>query len=879
MGEKTNHLGRAGVAALLAAIFVLDLQLPLGIAGGVPYVLPVLLAQRLLSGRASILTAIISTLLIGVGWHLSAPAADGWMVATNRALAVFAVWVTAWLGGRVHSAERAARKARQETEPLLEQIVARVQEVFYFLEAGTGRMLFANKAYERIWQRKLESLLANPTDWIEAIHPDDIERVEHSFERMIAGNPFDEVYRIVLPSGEIRWIHDRGNPIVGDDGQVAHMAGIAEDITARREAEESLRISEERLKQIVTHVKDVFWLGDVRTRKVLYVSRAFEEIWGVAVADVLECFDLWMEKIHEEDRPRVAAAIDVFFQGAPYRETYRVVRDDGSIRWITDAGQVINDNEGKPYHLAGVARDITEQWETEQALRESEERLSQVVNQIGEVFWLSDTQGNILYVSPAYEGVWGRPSEGVYRNSTEWLMSVHPDDRARVAAEYARGLAGEGFNTEFRLEQPGGSMRWISCRSSAIYDENGRMIRMAGVAEDITLRKNEEIARLKIEEGMRRAQRLESLGVLAGGLAHDFNNLLGAIQINVEHGLKNLSDEEKVRHVLTQVQGAATRAATLTNQMLVYAQQQEVRHTQFSLGEAAIELGGLLRATISRKTDLQMEMEEKDLCIDADPAQIQQVIMNLIINASEAVGDRGGRIVVRCDRRVWSGEELRDFQVGADLASGEYVSLEVADSGCGMDAQTLEHIFDPFFTTKFQGRGLGLAGVVGTVTAHAGAIHVTSAPGEGTTFTVLLPPCAETHEETAAAQAPAEGLWRGSGTILVVDDEEMIRDSTILLLEELGYETLSASDGLSGVQVFAENRGAITGVLLDLTLPGLAGTEVFERIRAIDPAMPVVLTTGYTAGDVADVLQHEHVAFLHKPFGLKELVEVMRELG
>ncbi|MCB0220325.1 MAG: PAS domain-containing protein, partial [Chrysiogenetes bacterium] len=489
------------MAALLAALFWLDLQLPLGIAGGVPYVLPVLLSQRLLSARASILTAIISTLLIGAGWHLSAPAADGWMVATNRALAVFAVWVTAWLGGRVRSAEREALKARQETEPLLEQIVARVQEVFYFLEAGTGRVLFASSAYERIWQRKLESLLANPADWIEAIDPDDVERVEHAFARMIEGNPFDEVYRIILPDGGIRWIHDRGNPIMGEDGRVAHMAGIAEDITVRREAEESLRVSEERLKQIVTHVKDVFWLGDVRTRKVLYVSPAFEGIWGVAVADALECFDLWMEKIHEEDRPRVAAAIDAFFQGAPYRETYRVVREDGSIRWITDAGQVINDDEGKPYHLAGVARDITEQWETEQALRESEQRLSQVVNQIGEVFWLTDLKGNILYVSPAYEGVWGRPREGVYKNSAEWLMSVHPDDRGRVAAEYARGLAGEGFATEFRLVQPDGSERWISTRSVPVCDDDGRMVRMAGVAEDITRRKNEELARLKIEEG------------------------------------------------------------------------------------------------------------------------------------------------------------------------------------------------------------------------------------------------------------------------------------------------------------------------------------------------------------------------------------------
>ncbi|MCB0218112.1 MAG: response regulator, partial [Chrysiogenetes bacterium] len=420
---------------------------------------------------------------------------------------------------------------------------------------------------------------------------------------------------------------------------------------------------------------------------------------------------------------------------------------------------------------------------------------------------------------------------------------------------------------------------WISTRSVPVCDDDGRMVRMAGVAEDITRRKNEELARLKIEEGMRRTQRLESLGVLAGGLAHDFNNLLGAIQINVEQGLKDPGDEEKVLHVLTQVQGAATRASTLTNQMLAYAQQQEVRRTQFSLGEAATELGGLLRATISRKTDLQMEMEEKDLCIDADAAQIQQVIMNLIINASEAVGDRGGMIAVRCDRRAWSSAELRDFQVGADLAPGEYVSLQVTDSGSGMDAQTHEHIFDPFFTTKFQGRGLGLAGVVGTVTAHAGAIHVVSAPGKGTTFTVLLPPCAEIREAAAAAQAPAEGLWRGSGTILVVDDEEMIRDSAILLLEELGYETLSASDGPGGVQVFSENRARITGVLLDLTLPGLGGTEVFERIRALDPAIPVVLTTGYTAGDVADVLKHEHVAFLHKPFGIKELVEVMRELG
>jgi signal transduction histidine kinase len=383
-------------------------------------------------------------------------------------------------------------------------------------------------------------------------------------------------------------------------------------------------------------------------------------------------------------------------------------------------------------------------------------------------------------------------------------------------------------------------------------DERHFLEGAARILAENARRQRAEADRLALEAQIRHAQKMESLGVLAGGIAHDFNNLLMAILGHASLGIMETPDGSAGREHLRQIEVTAKRAADLTNQLLAYAGKGRFVIERVRINQLVEEMGNLLHTAISRKAAVRYELAPHLPAVEGDPTQLRQVVMNLMTNASEAVGSESGTITVRTGLFEANERHLREHCLENTLEPGTYVYLEVQDTGCGMDEETLQKIFDPFFSTKFAGRGLGLASVLGVVRGHHGAISVTSARNLGTCFRVLLPPLEEPVREAATDVTKPDAVrWRGQGTILLVEDEEMVRSVGRLMLQRLGFEVLTASDGREAVDLYRERNGTITAVVLDMTMPNMDGKEALEELRRIRADVQVLMTSGFTADDVA----------------------------
>jgi PAS domain S-box-containing protein len=408
--------------------------------------------------------------------------------------------------------------------------------------------------------------------------------------------------------------------------------------------------------------------------------------------------------------------------------------------------------------------------------------------------------------------------------------------------------------------------------ASPLKNPEGELLGSVYIARDISERRWAEEERGKLEAQMREVQKLESLGVLAGGIAHDFNNLLMAILGNADLALSTLSPASPARPNVEDIARASQRAADLCRQMLAYSGKGRFVVGRYDLSVIVQEMAQMLEVSVSKKATLRYSFAAALPPVEADATELRQVIMNLITNASESLGDESGVIsvstgVMECDRDYLAGTYLDD-----KLPEGKYVFLEVADTGCGIDAAAQRRIFDPFFTTKFTGRGLGLASVLGIVRGHQGAIKVYSEPGRGTTFKILLP-AGEWVPEDLAAEAAAQGAPPPQGgTILLVDDDPAVRKVAVQMLARLGFRVLTADSGREGLELFRESEGAIDCIILDLTMPGMGGDEVFRELRRQQSDVCVILSSGYNEEDVAPRFVGKGLAgFIQKPYTMANL--------
>jgi two-component system, cell cycle sensor histidine kinase and response regulator CckA len=446
------------------------------------------------------------------------------------------------------------------------------------------------------------------------------------------------------------------------------------------------------------------------------------------------------------------------------------------------------------------------------------------------------------------------------------------DDRAVLESGQPR------LSYEEPQTSPSGEQLWLRTSKVPLRDLNGQVIGILGTYEDITAQRRTDEQRRLLETRMREAQKLESLGILAGGIAHDFNNLLMGILGNADLAMSQLPAEAPGRMHVERIRTAALRASELTSQMLAYSGKGRFRIEPLDLNRLVTEMEHLLRTVLSKKTEVRFELSPNLPAIDGDAGQLRQVVMNLILNASEALGGRPG--VVRVVTAVFDAdpEALRSFRIRDDLAVGRYVRLDVVDEGCGMDRDTLRRLFDPFFTTKATGRGLGLAAAQGIVLGHHGGIRVQSTPGEGTTFRVLLPASAasRTPDGTGAASPEVES---SHGTVLVVDDDEGVRAVTSDMLRHAGYEVWTAVDGLDGVERILQHGERISLVVLDMTMPRMGGEEAFQEMRRLRPDLRVILSSGYSEQETTERLADMGFSgFIQKPYRQASLLELVRRV-
>jgi PAS domain S-box-containing protein len=520
--------------------------------------------------------------------------------------------------------------------------------------------------------------------------------------------------------------------------------------------------------------------------------------------------------------------------------------------------------------LSLFSRDITDRKRAEEILRQAEERLRLAPEAARIGIWTYDLATRRIICSSELEQILGVTPGSSAGTARALFRLVHPEDRVKVWDVIARGIEQHSpYEVQFRYRHSTGETRWMLSRGKSCSDSDGLPCRVVGVGIDVTDQK-------KNEERLRHTQKLESLGVLAGGIAHDFNNLLVGIMGNASLASDSLPADHAVRDQLDEIVLAGQKAANLTRQMLAYAGKGKFVVERLDLSTLILDTERLLRTSLLKNVNLRLNLEANLPRVEADAGQMQQVIMNLVINAAEAITEeQSGTVSVRTSRQRIDKASLCAQLTGQEITPGEYVALEVQDSGIGMDEATQARIFEPFFTTKFVGRGLGLSAVSGIVRGHKGGLKVTSAPGKGTTFQVLLPAVSESR--TAVESVGAEMNLQGNGTVLVVDDESCVRNLARSALVKYGYTVLVAEDALAAMDLLRQTRHRIALVLLDISMPGMNAQHAVQRIQSGWPGARILLSSGYGEEEVlAQFVGTRLAGFLQKPYTPAQLAEKIK---
>lgn len=641
---------------------------------------------------------------------------------------------------------------------------------------------------------------------------------------------------------------------------------------------EGQQTTEARLRDAlaVAHVGDFFWKL-TPTSSVSWSDELYR-IYGVEPGTPIS-LETYLLLVHVDDRERVRGIIEKSIRtGEPYHKEHRIVQPTGEVRWVTGDGRCVTDEHGTVVALQGTCHDITERKRIEEALNESRMRDRLLVESALEAIITMNDEGFIEDWNPQAQIIFGWLREEAVGKSLaeliippslrvkhrEGLLRFLSTGKARILNRHIEITALHRNGHEFPVELTVVPMR-----------EGGRF-RFSGFLRDLTQRKRAEEENRQLEMRVQQSQKSESLGLLAGGIAHDFNNLLAAILGYAGLALKDMPVEQEARRHVREIELVALRASDLTRQLLAYSGRGRFVEETIDLCKLVHEMTQLLQTAVSKKAFIQFELDTA--LIEGDPTQIRQVLMNLLINASDALGDQSGLITLRTGVLDADRSMLHSPYLTADLPAGRYAFVQVTDTGCGMSAATLQRIFDPFFTTKFTGRGLGLAAVLGIVKGHRGTIQVASEENHGTTFKMLLP-SSETSVAVVQQQLHVQDHWVGSGQVLVVDDEDSILNLLGYMLTDAGFSVLFAHDGKEAVEVFARQGKDIVAVILDLTMPRLDGIEVLRELRGLSSEVRVLLMSGYNDHDVIARFGKQTLgSFIQKPFRPGDFMVQLKQL-
>jgi PAS domain S-box-containing protein len=709
-------------------------------------------------------------------------------------------------------------------------------------------------------------------DFLNCVLPDDRPRVIQSNAQAKAnGSSFELEYRVQTRTGDLKTMHEIGYAMKDAGGKVVGLFGTAQDITERKRAEELLARERNLLRLMLDTLPGYIYLKDEQSRFIMCNSKRADNdavqssinLIGKTDADI---FPPGQAAQFRADELAVLA-------GTPLIDKEEIlIRPDGSQQILLTSKLPFRDSRGKIIGLFGYGHDITKRKQAEEELRESELKFRQIAENIREVFWITDpAKQQMVYVSPAYENIWGRTCQSLYDAPGTWLDAIHPDDRERVLEASLTKQAAENsavYDEEYRIIKPDKTVIWIHDRAFPIRNGAGEIYRIVGIAEDITEKR-------KLEEQFRQSQKMEAFGQLAGGVAHDFNNILAVIQLQA--GLLKLECNltPELINYAGDIEKAAERGANLTRQLLLFSRKQTMQPRDLKLKDLVASIARMLQPALGEQVELKFIFSDEDLVIHADPGMIDQLLLNLAVNARDAMPS-GGQIRIET-----SSVEFDEVTAGRTFRArpGSFVCLSVTDTGCGISPEILPHIFEPFFTTKEvgQGTGLGLATVLGIVQQHKGWINVQSEVGKGTAFRVFLPRLNLTVDTKFIRFSPAS-LRGGDETILLVEDEPSLRASVRTALSRLGYRVLEAATGNEALAVWQQHRAEIHLLLTDMVMPGgMTGKELAAQLLQQSPKLKVIYASGYSleVGGKNFPLE-DGINFLNKPFQAQKLAKTVR---
>jgi PAS domain S-box-containing protein len=757
-----------------------------------------------------------------------------------------------------------AEEALRESEGRYRELVENASELIATVDVDS-RFTSVNAAFAKSLGYTREELLGKRLR--DLVPPEQHERLEAARFSKYEGDGAPTTYEHDFIGKDGRRVTvEVATQVVHEAGRPVGVQAICRDITGRSVAERALRAAEARYRMLVEGLPLVTFVHAAGGNEpVTYISPQVERLLGYPQEDWLTRADLFWELMHPEDADRLreaTASHDSF-------NRFRMRAKDGREVWLHGERQVVRDDDGKPLYVQGFWLDVTDHHRAETALRESQELYRLVVENARDLIGIFDAEGRFLFASPSHETVLGyEPGELIGREGSSFR---HPDDPATISAVvWDPPSAVTGMPVRMRLRHREG--HWVEVESFAvpILNEDGSLRAIVGSGRDLTDRLRAD----ELAEQLRQAQKMEAIGRLAGGVAHDFNNLLTVI-VGYWDLARIRTDVPSIHEAIEQVSMAARTASGLTQQLLAFSRQQVIQPRAIDLGALVWGTRVLVDRLVGEDVTVELSIGSNLPPISADPNQIEQVLLNLAANASEAMPD-GGRVSI--EARTLDLDEAAAAEV-VGLEPGSYVLLSVADTGIGMDEETRSRIFEPFFTTKEDGTGLGLATVHGIVTQSDGLIWVESAPGQGTTFTLVFPAGGERPQAAVVvAEESVAGDLGGTQTVLVVEDEEAVRELAAEVLTGHGYTVLAAATGEDALALVAERTRPLDLVLSDVMLPGMKGPTLVEELRKLHPEARTIFISGYAPALISERGVQADVPFLPKPFTATALAAKVREV-
>ena len=865
---------------------------------GFMILLPAVIIAALAAGRLAGLTATVACLSGGwlvVGFDtVGAGLADRLGVVATVNFVIVGLFLTAVsaalreMVGALDASLEALRSSHARIEDREHQLrlVSEHAPVMLWMSDENGHCIHLNAAQRAFWNAP-EALAG--FDFSALIHPDDVAKVMAVTAEAAARHaPFSTEARFRRQDGEWRVLHTDARPRMEVDGRYGGMIGVNTDVTEARAAEAEVRESEERFRAIADTAPVLIWVTQ-QDRTRAFVNKAYVAYNGgtyehARLAD-------WRAVIHPDDQVRVLQeSLAGEASGQPFSLEARYLRHDGDYRWLKSFSRPRLGGDTGVIGFVGVAFDVTEIREAQSRLMESETRFRTVADSAPAMIWMLDPQGQPSFANRRYRTFFGVETEDQINES--WHRLIHPGDAEPFADAFASAFARrDRFESLLRLQHPTLGERWLRCEGLARFDGSGTFQGYVGANIDVTeaKRAEEDLKRInelleervgealaekaKAEADLMHAQRMEAVGRLTGGVAHDFNNLLTVVIGALDIILRSPDDAAKRQKLGEAALAAARRGEGLTHQLLAFSRRQALRPEALDLNLQIRESEVLLRRAVGEAVEFKLKLRRGGARVSVDPSQFEAALLNLVVNARDAVGDNGQITIQTRSCTVAAGEV-------SELPGGDYVCVAVIDNGTGMSPELIARVFEPFFTTKSVGKGtgLGLSQVYGFARQSGGAARITSTVGCGTEVRLYLPPGAGNGGLAAAARPDAARPMAAGRRLLLVEDDVSVAAVALELLESLGLEVRAVETAPQALDLLRRERFDM--MLSDVVMPGgMTGIELARICGREHPDMRIVLTSGYAGEDVDAALADAPWPFLRKPYSGEQLARILGELG